>query len=754
MIKSSFIALLLLVSFVGHKNSSNAQNLFDINDISTVEIFFYDSNWDHLLDSLATLNSGTGSGTGRILADVIIDGQSYDSCGVRFKGNSSMDVNSDKNPFNIDLNYTIASQEHLGKDKIKLANCFTDPSMVREALMYEISNQYMDCPIGTFVKLYINNDYRGIYTNTESVDNEFLDAYYGSSNNSFFKCDPNSFDLFGDNSNLAYHADTIAYDTLYDKKSLYGLTELQTLCFNLENNSVTLDQYLDIDRALWFLALSSAFVHNDGYSAFAHNYYVYKMDNGRWSIILWDVNMAFGGLLWNGTNLLPMNINDLREQDPYLHETNFNLRPLISRLLSIPKYKRMYVAHYRTILEENIDNGYYLQRAEFMHNLIDSDVQNEPYSSYSYSDFTTNLLNNVGTGANMRPGLGSLMEARKTYLNGLSDFQLLQPTISSVSTNPVEPPPFTLVTFNATVSNENSVTLGYRQNHFDVFTKVPMYDDGLHDDGASGDGVYGVEVSILAADMEYYIYAENATAAKFSPVRAEYEFHTVSTEKGLVVNELSAINNNIVADQDGEFDDWIELYNNSTSAIDLSGYHLSDDGGNLSKWAFPSLSINPGEYLIIWADADTLQTGLHANFKLSAGGEAVYLVDDLGFIIDQVVFPVQQVDPTYGRFPNGVGNFTYLYPTFNSENTTEAFLEIEENEISLTVYPNPAVDMATIQFSQEVDTEINVFDLSGKLVLSKKMVGLNELKIDVSEFNPGLYLIYSSTGGVNKLIVR
>jgi len=464
--------------------------------------------------------------------------------------------------------------------------------------------------------------------------------------------------------------------------------------------------------------------------------------------------MAFGGLLWNGTNLLPLSVTQLREQDPFLHETNFSLRPLIAYLLSVPKYKKMYVAHYRTILEENIDNGYYLQRAEFMNNLIDADVQNEPYSSYSYSDFTTNILNNVGTGANLRPGLANLMVARGTYLNGITDFQFLQPTITSVSTNPIEPPPFTLVTFNATVSDENSVTLGYRQNHFDVFTKVPMYDDGLHDDGAAGDGVYGAEVSILASDMEYYIYAENSNASMFSPVRAEYEFHTVSTEKGLVINELSAINNNIVADQDGEYDDWIELYNNSTAAIDLTGYHLSDDGGNLSKWAFPSQSINPGEYLIIWADADTLQAGLHANFKLSAGGEAVYLIDDLGFIINQVVFPTQQVDPTYGRFPNGVGNFTYLYPTFNAENTTEAYLEIEENEISSVIYPNPAVDVTTIQFSQEVDTEINVFDLSGKLILSTKLVGKSVLTIDVSQYEPGLYLVSSSVGGVSKFVVQ
>ena len=116
-----------------------------------------------------------------------------------------------------------------GKDKIKLANCYTDPSMVREALSYELANQYMDCPQASFIELYINTEYRGIYTNTESVDNEFLNQHYGSSGNSFFKCDPTSFEIFGDNSNLAYHTDIMVYDTLYDMKSETGLEELQAL---------------------------------------------------------------------------------------------------------------------------------------------------------------------------------------------------------------------------------------------------------------------------------------------------------------------------------------------------------------------------------------------------------------------------------------------------------------------------------------------------------------------------------------------
>jgi len=735
-LKIALTMLLLLVLSRG-----KAQNLFNINTLRTIEINFYDANWDHILDSLATLNVGTGSGTQRILAEVVIDGQILDSCGVRYKGNSSMDTAAVKNPFNIDLNYVIAGQEFLGKDKIKLANCYTDPSMVREALTYELANQYMDCPRASFVKLLVNGTFIGIYTNTESIDNEFLKSFYGDSNNPFFKCDPVSFQLFGDNSNLAYHVDTLVYDTLYDMKSDYGTTELQTLCFNLENNIGIIEQYLDVDRALWFLAVSSAFVHNDGYTAFGHNYYVYKMTNGRWSIILWDVNMSFGGLLWNGSNFLPLGMSDLESQDPYLHQNAVNFRPLIAKLLSVPQYKKMYTAHYKTILAENIANDFYLQRAEFMNDLIDQDVQNEQYNAYTFAQFNDNIYNNVGVWFDLRPGLEALMVPRLAYLDTLPEFQYIQPTISNISSDPQQPLPFSTVTISAELTDETNVILGYRFNQRDIFTKVPMFDDGVHNDGLAGDGIYANQVDLSGVDVQYYIYAENANAASFSPARAQYEFYTISPQKGLVINELSAVNSSIVSDQNGEYDDWIELYNNSNSAINLTGYHLSDDQGNLSKWTFPTgANILSNDYLIIWADRDTFQTGLHANFKLASSGEQLFLTNPISEIVDMVEFPGTTDDITYGRFANGIGNFTLLYPSFNAENTTIVNTKKIEG-VNFKIYPNPANGLVNIECVDTYSGILELYTLAGQLVMQEKLTDSKSYSFNVGEFKSGIYIV-------------
>ena len=82
--------------------------------------------------------------------------------------------------------------------------------------------------------------------------------------------------------------------------------------------------------------------------------------------------------------------------------------------------------------------------------------------------------------------------------------------------------------------------------------------------------------------MQYYAYAENNNAGIFSPRRAEHEYYTFTATSinpslsGVVINEFMASNSTTARDQDGEYDDWIELYNNSSSAIDLSGYYLTD----------------------------------------------------------------------------------------------------------------------------------------------------------------------------------
>ena len=137
----------------------------------------------------------------------------------------------------------------------------------------------------------------------------------------------------------------------------------------------------------------------------------------------------------------------------------------------------------------------------------------------------------------------------------------------------------------------------------------------------------------------------------------------------VVINELMAMNSYSAMDQNNQFDDWIELYNNTGAAINLTGYYLSDSKNNLTKWKFPEgTSIESKSFLVVWADADTLQAGLHTNFKLSSSGEKIYLATPQLEIWDKVEYGEQTSELSYARTPNGTGEFKWTAPTFNSKN--------------------------------------------------------------------------------------
>ena len=126
------------------------------------------------------------------------------------------------------------------------------------------------------------------------------------------------------------------------------------------------------------------------------------------------------------------------------------------------------------------------------------------------------------------------------------------------------------------------------------------------------------------------------------------------THAKVVINEFLTQNISLQTDPQGEHEDWIELYNRSRRAVDLAGLYLTDDFSNLTKWQFPLnypalTTIKAQGYLILWADGDTDQPGLHTSFKLSAAGEEIALVDVNGTVLDQVQFAEQLPNTAYGR---------------------------------------------------------------------------------------------------------
>lgn len=148
----------------------------------------------------------------------------------------------------------------------------------------------------------------------------------------------------------------------------------------------------------------------------------------------------------------------------------------------------------------------------------------------------------------------------------------------------------------------------------------------------------------------------------------------------IYVNEILASNSELFPDEDGDFNDWIELINTSDSPIDIAGYGLSDDPEDPFKFTLPSINIESGAYYMIFASdkdrTETLGDSLypHANFKLSADGETLFLSDPDSNLIQQVTFPALGSNESFGWVPGTDGTFhIFTEPTPLSDNNTTGY---------------------------------------------------------------------------------
>ena len=133
---------------------------------------------------------------------------------------------------------------------------------------------------------------------------------------------------------------------------------------------------------------------------------------------------------------------------------------------------------------------------------------------------------------------------------------------------------------------------------------------------------------------------------------------TMADGISVVINEVMASNGTTKPDPQGQFDDWIEVYNYGDTPIDLGGLYLTDDPDQPDKWQIPTTNatlttVAPQGYLLIWADEDAKDAGLHAGFKLDAGGEelALFAADGVT-VIDSVSIPELSSNVSYGRYPD------------------------------------------------------------------------------------------------------
>ncbi|MFN8116028.1 MAG: CotH kinase family protein [Bacteroidia bacterium] len=736
---------LLLISCIILSHRLISQNFYDLNTIQKIELTFLQPNWDYQLDT-----AKQGSDNYIMAAQVKINGVAFDSVGVKYKGNSSYSPSNKKNPLHIELD-SYKSQSYNGVSDIKLGNNYKDPSLIREVLGYDILKNYMHCSQSNFAKVYINGVYYGVFSNTESIGKKFYSNHFYSSGNTAIKCNPIVNPSTNTKCNLKYiNNDSSSYFNFYEMKSNYGWKQLVALCDTVSNYQSKVGDNLDMDRVIWMLAFNNVLVNLDSYSgAFCQNYYLYKDNTGHYNPTIWDLNMCFGGFPYVGSgtsSMAQLSITGLGTLPINIHSTDVNW-PLINIVNSNAQYKRMLVAHMRTITNEFIANNNFQTKAQQLQSIIDTSVVNDTCNFFNYTQFQNGLTQNVSVGSYSVPGISNLLNAHLSYLQGTTDFGYTTPTITAVSASNNSPAINSTVSITANVVNTNTVYLGYRSHEQKKFTRVLMYDDGAHGDGASGDNVYGANILITSGETEYYIYAENTNAGMFSPQRAEHEFYVLQTNLSqpnfgdVVINEFLAVNNFGETDENGKHEDWIELYNNTNSVLNLSGLYLSDDYTNPTKYTFPNNTIiQPNGFLTIWADEGNVNgTALHSNFKLLDSGEEIILSKG-STVLDSISFGFQGADISIGRCPDGTGAFgTTNFPSYNALNCAVGVKELNNEFIYMNVFPNPANQSVTIETSSQDELPILITNSFGEVVY--KDITREHKKINTSTFSQGIYFV-------------
>jgi len=262
------------------------------------------------------------------------------------------------------------------------------------------------------------------------------------------------------------------------------------------------------------------------------------------------------------------------------------------------------------------------------------------------------------------------------------------PVISTLSRDTPLPSSTDTVTVTAFVTDQIGVSsVELMLDTGSGFAPQLMFDDGLHGDGPAGNSTYGTFIGPQTSHtlVRYYVRATDTAVQQsefpFCLPRSYFAYTVDHEPPELVINEIVALNQTGLVDPDdpvpGSREDWFELRNAGAVAVDLGGMFAANSLVQSLEWQLPDVTLEPGGYLVIFADDDVDQGPLHTNFRLNAplGSEiALYdTIDHGNVMIDGFRFGKQDADVAFGYFPEDSDAPEYLTtPTPGASNETSA----------------------------------------------------------------------------------
>lgn len=671
--------------------------------------------------------------------------------GFRLRGNTSR--YSQKKSFKVSFNTFISGRKYHGVEKFNLNGEHNDPSITRAKLCWNIFRESnIVSPRSSHTEVYINGNYHGLYINVEHIDEEFVKTYFGNNDGNLYKC------LWP--ADLTYRgADPDLYKFTSGDRRTYELkineeeddySDLAEFIDILNNTPITqlpceLEKVFNVQDYLKIAAIDVLTANWDGYIYNKNNFYLYKnTGTGLFEYIPYDVDNTFG-IDWFGI--------DWASRDIYNWAHSSEPRPLFTRLMQVAEYKAQYTYYLKQAIAEVTGKQSLMDYMFAVREQIRPYVADDPYYplNYGYNIESFNTSFTSGTGAHVPVGLQPYIQNRNSIALSQAQNTNAAPMIKYITHN--SPPALQQMLVSASAEDENltGVALDYRISN-GTWQQTAMYDNGQNGDILAGDGIYSVGLPGMASGtlFEFRIKAtDNNQVTSTKPCEPIQYNVPVTNPMMLYINEFMASNSTTIADEYGEYDDWVEIYNGSNQDIWLGDKYLSDNLNNPVKWAFPDTTIAAGGFLMVWADGQPAQGPMHTPYKLDKDSEEIGIFNNLasGYAqIDAIIYTSQSTDISMGRVTDGAFEWKFFSnPTPGSSNSQVGI--IENPELSFNIWPNPVVN-GTLFLSETIDFEI--FEITGRRLFEIK----NNNQVDVSELKPGVYILRSSDARNVKFIIN
>jgi hypothetical protein len=698
-----------------------------------------------------------------------------DSIGFRLRGGTSRE--SAKKSFKVSFNTFVRGRQFHGLDKLNLNGEHNDPSIIRSKLCFDL---YQDighvAARANHVRLYINGRYYGLFISVEHIDDEFLAKRFADDSGNLWKC------LYP--ADLVYKGDSpLAYKNLYNNgRPAYELTTneaagdygpLARLIRILNRTPAaalpdSLESFLDVPGVLQYFAMNVLLGSWDDYRSLMNNYYLYYEPSiSRFTLIPYDYDNTFG-VDWSGT--------DWSLADPYnFPKVAGGSRPLAERLLALDPYRDLFTHFLEFYSSEVFELNHWEARIDRLKGMITEAALADSFRTLDYgftaADFTNSYTTGEYRNKHVKFGLKQYITRRAASLPAQLRYTRAAPRVYRIAIDPPHPSPgdsirvdaacfaaagLEQVTLLYTLDGSASATeYGMQRRRISGTKKVEEYDRWSATLPPLPPGARG-SLRILVCDSlsQQQVFPLGKAILLKTPGEAA---------GGVVLNELMAANSHTFPDPAGEYDDWIELYNAGEAALPLGGLYLSDKRDRLTKWRFArtDLILPPGASLIVWCDEQQEQGDLHTNFKLSADGEFIALVDRDGVtILDSLGFGPQQTDLSLGRYPDGSGEWQTMPPSPGQVNRTANRVWQSETapQLSLQAWPNPFNAAARIQFSLTHSGRVTLalYNITGQQVrslLSERMAsGRHSLTVHADDLPSGIFFCLLQTNDSHQML--